>query len=52
MDDNEWKPNEWQGRTKEQVKRNYTTFGYAMIFGVFCIVTVLIYCFLKFFNFI
>jgi hypothetical protein len=29
-----WDRNEWQGRSKEQVKRNYTVFKYSIIIGI------------------
>jgi hypothetical protein len=26
-----WNPNDWQGRTKEQVERNYKVFGRSIV---------------------
>jgi uncharacterized membrane protein YidH (DUF202 family) len=35
-----WDPNEWQGRSKEQVERNNKVFGYSVIMSI--IVTVIV----------
>jgi hypothetical protein len=37
-----WDRNEWQGRTKEQVERNYKTFKYSVIIGIISLLVVII----------
>ena len=37
-----WDRNEWQGRTKEQVERNYKTFKYSIVIGIIGLLVALI----------
>jgi uncharacterized membrane protein YidH (DUF202 family) len=37
-----WNPNDWQGRTREQVERNNKVFGYSVIMSIIVVVIVLI----------
>jgi hypothetical protein len=37
-----WDPNEWQGRTKEQVERNNKVFGYSIIMSIIVVVILVI----------
>jgi hypothetical protein len=37
-----WDRNGWQGRTKEQVERNYKTFKYSVIIGIISLLVVII----------
>jgi type IV secretory pathway component VirB8 len=37
-----WDPNEWQGRSKEQVERNNKVFGYSVIMSIIVAVIVVI----------
>jgi uncharacterized membrane protein YidH (DUF202 family) len=37
-----WDPNEWQGRSKEQVERNNKVFGYSVIMSIILVVIVVI----------
>lgn len=37
-----WDPNDWQGRTREQVERNNRVFGYSVIILIIVVAIVLI----------
>ena len=37
-----WDPNDWQGRTREQVERNNKVFGYSVIISIIVVAIVLI----------
>lgn len=37
-----WDPNDWQGRTREQVERNNKVFGYSVIVSIIVVVIALI----------
>jgi hypothetical protein len=37
-----WDRNEWQGRTKEQVERNYKVFKYSIVIGIIGLLVALI----------
>ena len=40
--DDQWNPNEWQGRSRFQVERNNTVMGYSIVVGLACVIIVLI----------
>jgi hypothetical protein len=42
MSNMDWNPNEWQGRTREQVERNNKVFGYSVIMSIIVVVIVLV----------
>jgi type IV secretory pathway component VirB8 len=37
-----WDPNDWQGRTREQVERNNRVFGYSVIISIIVVAIALI----------
>ena len=42
--DNEWNPNDWQGRSKQQVEKNNVVMGYTIIIGIVILFITLVYC--------
>ena len=39
MSNMDWNPNDWQGRTREQVERNNKVFGYSVIMSIIVVVS-------------